>query len=127
MGSDIMEQQTTVTTLAQLYENTLFQILNLKHDIGIHLNAVRQQRLDHPNSEPYIITEKVIKQLGQNFIEIKEQGIKIDQNSFTDVDSKAIALLKKLRIPVQFRREDIFSDLETILHDLEQIIKIKIK
>ena len=129
IGSEIMAQQTTLTTsdLAQLCESTLFEILNLKREISTHLAAVKKQRKQHPDADPYHITEKTIKTLAEDFLSIKEQGDKIAFDFFADASEKVASLLKKLQAPIQFRREDIFSDLETILDDLEQEVRKKAK
>ena len=123
-----MEQQMTTTeNLAQFCESTLFQILNLKRDISMHLAAVKKQRLEHPNTEPYTISEKTIRLLSNDFHSIRELGEKISSEYFNDASDKITTLLKKLYAPVQFRREDIFGDLQTILDDLEHVVRKKAK
>ena len=91
----------------------------------MHLTAVRDQREKHPHSKPYTITEKMVNLFNDDFQAIREQGDRIDYDTFSEAALQIDELLKKLRTPVQYRRTDILNDLSAILDNIEQKIKDK--
>jgi hypothetical protein len=122
-----MDHHSTTKEPVHREDGTLAKINNLKRLLSRHLFAVREQREKHPDSPSYAITEKDVNLLYDQFQAIREEGERIDYNTFTIAMEKIDELLKKLRIPVQFRRTDILNDLNEILQGLEQTIRDKTK
>ena len=122
-----MDHHSTTKESIHREDGTLAKINNLKRILSQHLFAVREQREKHPDSPSYSISEKDVNMLSDQFQAICEEGERVDFNTFTNAKEKIDELLKKLRIPVQFRRTDIIGDLSEILLGLEQTIRDKTK
>ncbi len=120
-----MNHFATTKESIQRLESTFSRIKDLKHELSVHLSAVREQREKHPHSAPYIISEKNLNLLYDHFQILREDGERIDYNIFTDAMEKIEELLKKLHTPVQFRRTDILNDISEILSGLESTLKEK--
>ena len=122
-----MDHLSTTKDALHREKNTLMHIEDLKRELTIHLSAVREQRENHPDSAPYTITEKNLNLLHDRFQAIVEEGERIEYDTFTGAMQKIDELIKKLRLPVQFRRTDILNDLFEILEGLERTIREKQK
>jgi molecular chaperone GrpE (heat shock protein) len=122
-----MENLAVTKDTVQRIDDTLQGIRGLTNELNRHLSSVRAQRERHPQGEPYLITEKNLARISEQFQQIREYGERFDFNTFTNVMDNAEDLLKKLRMPVQFRRADIIIDLLELLDGLEQAIAAKAK
>ncbi|MBN1578020.1 MAG: hypothetical protein JW913_15780 [Chitinispirillaceae bacterium] len=118
-----MDHLSTTKETVHRAKDPLSLIDDLKRELDLHLFAVREQREKHPDSPPYIITEKNLNLLYDHFQAIREGGERIDYNTFSSAMDKIEELIKKLRMPVQFRRTDILNDLRDILEGLERTIR----
>jgi len=122
-----MENLAATKNTTQRIDTALTLIRELTGELERHLTAVREQRERHPNGEPHSITEKNLSQLSDQFQLIREHGERLDYNTFTNVTDNVEELIKKLRLPVQFRRADILTDLIEILEGLEAVVETKLK
>ncbi|MBN1309243.1 MAG: hypothetical protein JXA18_15065 [Chitinispirillaceae bacterium] len=118
-----MDHSTAIKETTHRVKTTLSQIDSIKREIDLHLVAVREQREKHPDSPPYTITEKNLNLLYDRIQTVIEAGEQIDYNTFSSAMEKIEELIKKLRIPVQFRRTDILNDLHEILEGFDRTLR----
>ncbi len=117
-----MDHNSRVKESVDRQNEAIVKINNLKRVINRHLVGVREQREKYPDGQPYIISDKELNQLYDMFDALCEEGERIDFNVFNKAMEKIDELLKKLRMPVQFRRADILNDINEILLNLEQSV-----